>query len=340
MFWRGPYYTTRCTGVRSRTKSWTSEFPEIWNRGHTYSNSYILLIQTQASQSRSFRSIFCNYWICQIWWLPNFWVLVNLWPRGEGKVRKSGNVIIKVKSHREVFIETPKFVVLRGFHKSRNESPLRGTRSPNLGGFHNLNLIWGSCVSVNRLVCCGNIWKETYKLLGTKLVLCMCTPFTAGCCRIYFQNLPKKACGHDGAVVNAFNTSTSSSCLFCFTKCKISLQLFGVTRAVVTEIDFLVYFVIACTYHCIAPTLSAFLHKFVLFLPTATITKKKQTLFTTIQVFACEYSSLHLWGIRVYFFKNRNESSIPYAIIHLLWRCLWHTDIFKTFVLTIQLCAL
>ena len=50
-----------------------------------------------------------------------------------------------------------------------------------------------------------------------------------------------------------------------FTKCRISLQFLGVTRAVVTEIDFLVYFVITCTYHCISPTLFAFLHKFLLF---------------------------------------------------------------------------
>ena len=40
-------------------------------------------------------------------------------------------------------METPKFVVLRGFHTSRNESLSRGTRSPNLvlRGFHNLRLI-------------------------------------------------------------------------------------------------------------------------------------------------------------------------------------------------------
>jgi len=29
----------------------------------------------------------------------------------------------KVKYHRKFFIETPKFVVLRGFRKSRNEAP-------------------------------------------------------------------------------------------------------------------------------------------------------------------------------------------------------------------------
>ena len=53
-------------------------------------------------------------------------------------VFKKGNVIIKVKHHREVFIETPKFVVLC-FHTSRNESPSKGTRSPNLvlRCFHN-----------------------------------------------------------------------------------------------------------------------------------------------------------------------------------------------------------
>ena len=31
------------SGWKESTKSWTSEFPEIWNPGHTYSNSYILL---------------------------------------------------------------------------------------------------------------------------------------------------------------------------------------------------------------------------------------------------------------------------------------------------------
>jgi len=49
----------------------------------------------------------------------------------------------KVKYHRKFFIETPKFVVLRGFHRSRNESLSRATRSPHLvlRGFHNLRLI-------------------------------------------------------------------------------------------------------------------------------------------------------------------------------------------------------
>jgi len=37
------------------------------------------------------------------------------------------------------FIETQKFVVLRGFGKSRKESPSRGTRSPYWGAF----VIWG-----------------------------------------------------------------------------------------------------------------------------------------------------------------------------------------------------
>jgi len=46
-------------------------------------------------------------------------------------------------SSRKFFIETPKFMVLRGFRKSRNESPSRGTRSPHLvlRGFCNLRLI-------------------------------------------------------------------------------------------------------------------------------------------------------------------------------------------------------
>jgi len=40
-------------------------------------------------------------------------------------------------------IHNPPFSALRGFHTSQNESPSRGTRSPNLvlRGFHNLRMI-------------------------------------------------------------------------------------------------------------------------------------------------------------------------------------------------------
>jgi len=56
---------------------------------------------------------------------------------------KTWNVIIKSESHRKLFIETPKCVVLRGFRSSRNESLWRGTRSPYvlLKGFRILRLI-------------------------------------------------------------------------------------------------------------------------------------------------------------------------------------------------------
>jgi len=52
------------SGWKEPTKSWTSEIQEIWNRGHTYSNSYIVLnFDTNESFTKLLRSTY--FGLCQ-----------------------------------------------------------------------------------------------------------------------------------------------------------------------------------------------------------------------------------------------------------------------------------